>query len=136
MAAPTATTVVLENQSGDTAILVSSTYEGAPSVIKSGEQPVVFDQNTELNTYGSVMYAIGKIATWIVVWTANNQVATWILPAGTSAVWTDIWNKIQPDNANDSYTTSYGWMYESDAHIKSNGDAQDLTAGISVIPPN
>ncbi|XP_039019535.1 uncharacterized protein LOC120151055 [Hibiscus syriacus] len=136
MAAPTTpTTVQLVNDSGDTLTLVSSTYGGVSNVIKSGES-VVFEQNTSLNTFGSAVYTIGKIAIWIVVWTANNQVATSILPAGTPAIWEDIWNKIQPDRADYSYLSSYGWLYRSQVDIKSDGDAQTLSALLMSSDPN
>ncbi|XP_039038747.1 uncharacterized protein LOC120176387 [Hibiscus syriacus] len=137
MAAPTTpTTVTLRNSSGDTAMLVSSTYGGVPKAIQSGGESSEFQQDTSLNSFGSVVYAIGNIATWVVVWTANNQVAISILPAGAPIVWTDIWDKIQRDNAHDSYTTSYGWKYDSAARIESNGDAQVLIASIVALPPN
>ncbi|XP_039034501.1 uncharacterized protein LOC120170648 [Hibiscus syriacus] len=136
MATPTTpTTVTLSNQSGDTAMLVSSTYQGVPNVIKSF-QTILFQQNTSLNTFGSAMYAMGNIATWVVVWTANNQVATSILPAGTNVIWEEIWSTIRPDKVESSYTTSYGWEYNSEVQISSNGDAQTLTAKISTIPTN
>ncbi|XP_039038766.1 uncharacterized protein LOC120176409 [Hibiscus syriacus] len=135
MAAPTPTTVTLSNQSGDTALLVSSTYKSSPYVIKSGDS-VSFEQNTSLNTFGSAVYAMGKMATWIVVWTANNQVATSVLPAGTRVIWEDVWSTIGPDKAESSYDTGYGWGYKSEVEISSNGDAQTLTATISTVPTN
>ncbi|XP_039019534.1 uncharacterized protein LOC120151054 [Hibiscus syriacus] len=135
--APIPTTIKLENVCGDTLMLVSSTYEGAPGVIKSDAPPVVFEQDTSINAYGSVVYAIGKIATWVVVWTANNQVTTSILPSGTTVIWEEIWQNIQPDHADDSYITSYSWGYNSEVDIKSSGDAQSLNATISSFPlPN
>ncbi|XP_039019540.1 uncharacterized protein LOC120151061 [Hibiscus syriacus] len=108
-------------------MLVSSTYEGVPSVIKSGASPSEFPQDTELNVIASVVYAIGNIATLVVVWTVNNEVAASILPAGTSIIWKDIWNKLQRDFSIDSYCTSYGWQYNSTLEIKSDGDAQTLS---------
>ncbi|XP_039038754.1 uncharacterized protein LOC120176396 [Hibiscus syriacus] len=132
--APVPTTVKLENVCGDTLKLVSSTYEGAPDVIKSGAPPVVFEQDTSINAYGSVVYAVGKIATWVVVWTANNQVTTSILPAGDPVIWEEIWKNIQPDHADDSYPTSYGWGYNSEVDINSSGDAQSLSATITSFP--
>ncbi|XP_039034505.1 uncharacterized protein LOC120170656 [Hibiscus syriacus] len=135
MAAPTTpTNVVLDNQSGDTLMLVSSTYEGVPNVIKSGASPSEFPQDTELSVIASVVYAVGNIATWVVVWTANNEVATSVLPPGTPLIWKDIWNKLQRDGAIDSYRTSYGWEYNSTVEIKSDGDAQTLSVIISYDP--
>ncbi|XP_039038765.1 uncharacterized protein LOC120176408 [Hibiscus syriacus] len=132
----TPTNVVLGSRSGDTLMLVSSTYEGVPNVIKSRASPSEFQLDTELSVIASVVYAIGDIATWVVVWTANDEVATSILPAGTPVVWKDIWSKLKRDGADDSYTNSYGWVYNSAVEIKSDGDSQTLTATISVSPPS
>ncbi|XP_039038755.1 uncharacterized protein LOC120176397 [Hibiscus syriacus] len=135
MAAPTPTFVGLSNQSGDTALLVSSTYISSPIIIKSGDS-VVFEQNTALDTFGSAVYAMGKMATWIVVWTANNQVATSIRPADTLVIWEHVRSTIRPDKAESSYDTRYGWGYKSEVEISWNGDAQTLNATISTVPTN
>ncbi|KAK8561339.1 hypothetical protein V6N13_149483 [Hibiscus sabdariffa] len=130
MAAPISTTVNITNASGDTATLVSSTYENAPNTIKSGES-VAFEQDTSLDHVGSVMYAIGKMATWVVLWTVDNQVTTWILPPDTPVIWKYVWNTLQFDPYENSYPTGSGGTYNSNVDISSTGDAQTLNAKIS-----
>ncbi|KAK8564235.1 hypothetical protein V6N13_005533 [Hibiscus sabdariffa] len=132
--ATTTTTVSLRNLSGDTAMLVSTTYESAPAMIRSDAPLVSFQQNLSTSTPGSVMYDIGKLGTWMVSWTADNQVTIQILPAGASVTWKSIWDNLQPNYANITVTMPDGAKYNSKAEISSTGDAQILNAVILYIP--
>ncbi|KAK8561336.1 hypothetical protein V6N13_149488 [Hibiscus sabdariffa] len=132
--ATTTTTVSLTNLSGDTAMLVSTTYESAPAMIRSDAPLVSFQQNLSTNTPGSVMYDIGKLGTWMVSWTADNQVTIQILPAGASVTWKSIWDTLQPNYANITVTMPDGSKYNSKAEISSTGDAQTLNAVILYVP--
>ncbi|GMJ03484.1 hypothetical protein HRI_004017900 [Hibiscus trionum] len=129
MAFPT-TTARLTNLSGDTAMLVSSTYDTAPKKIRS-EKTATFTQNISTNMLGTVVYNIGSIVTWIILWTSDNKVTTWIVPYGQPIFWKNIWDTLEPNNAQYSYTTDYNEIYTSTVDISSTGDAQTLNATIT-----
>ncbi|KAK8561337.1 hypothetical protein V6N13_149486 [Hibiscus sabdariffa] len=127
MATPVTTTVKLTNFGGATATLASSTYQPAPPTINNGSVLATFDQKLLTNTPGAVVYGIGNVATWIVSWTADNEVATRILPAGIPVFWTDTWDTLQPKHAEHSVSMA-GVEYVSIADVSSEGGAQTLNA--------
>ncbi|KAK8561343.1 hypothetical protein V6N13_149478 [Hibiscus sabdariffa] len=129
------TTVKLLNLSGDTATLVSSTYGTDLTRIPTGATPVPFKQDISPYTIGAVAYNIGNIVTWIVLWTADNRVATRIVPAGAPVVWKDIGDKLCPDHADDSLTMDDGGTYKSSADLYPSHDGQNLSVTISYAPP-
>ncbi|KAK8564236.1 hypothetical protein V6N13_005532 [Hibiscus sabdariffa] len=136
MATPAAaTTVILTNLCGDTASLVSSIYGSAPVTIRTDTLSVSFQQNISTNTPGSLMYDIGKFATWMISWTADNRIAIQIVPAGTAVTWQSIWDTLRPNYVNISATMPDGSKYNSKAEITSTVDAQIVDAEITYSPP-
>ncbi|KAK8564224.1 hypothetical protein V6N13_005546 [Hibiscus sabdariffa] len=130
------TTVHLTNLSGDTATLVSSAYESALAKIRNDAAPIPFVQDISPYALGAVVYNVGNIVKWIVLWTTDNRVTTRVVPVGSVVVWKDIRDKLSPDHADNSFTTDDGGVYTSSADINPTHDGQNLSVTISYAPLN